>query len=227
MRPPMPCSARASPCQHHSPSPGCWRLRSTSAQKKRATARRCSRSGSESDGVRLAGAASRSRALAVRNQRASPVPLRPAAGYQQGHGSGLWHVAPTGSLIAWIPLMIFAFLYGISMDYEVFMLSRIREAYDETGSTEKAIELGLARTGKLVTSGALILALTFLVLSSTPGYEVKSLAIGLAAGIIFDATVIRALLVPALMQLLGGANWWMPKWTGIVLRLAQPKPHVD
>jgi RND superfamily putative drug exporter len=119
--------------------------------------------------------------------------------------------------------MIFAFLFGLSMDYEVFMLSRMREAYDETGSTSKAIELGLARTGKLVTSGALILALTFLVLSSTPGYEVKSLAMGLAAGIIFDATVIRALLVPALMKLLGDANWWMPRWAETVLRL----PHVE
>ena len=109
--------------------------------------------------------------------------------------------------------MIFAFLFGLSMDYEVFMLTRMREAYDETGSTDKAIELGLARTGKLVTSAALILMFAFLVLSSSPGYEVKSLAIGLAAGIIFDATVIRALLVPALMKLLGDANWWMPKWT--------------
>jgi putative drug exporter of the RND superfamily len=99
------------------------------------------------------------------------------------------------------------------MDYEVFMLTRMREAYDETGSTEKAIELGLARTGKLVTSAALILMFAFLVLSSSPGFEIKEFAIGLAAGIIFDATVIRALLVPALMRLLGDANWWMPNWT--------------
>src|SRR5438105_2699656 len=109
------------------------------------------------------------------------------------------------------------------------MLSRIREAYDETGSNAKAIELGLARTGKLVTSGALILALTFLVLSSTPGYEVKSLAMGLAAGIIFDATVIRALLVPALMKLLGNSNWWMPQWLGTVLRISDPEatPRIE
>ena len=123
-------------------------------------------------------------------------------------------------MTAYIPVMIFAFLFGLSMDYEVFMLGRMREAYDETGSTDKAIELGPARTGKLVTSGALILALAFLVLSSTPGYEVKSLAIGLAGGIIFDATVIRALLVPALMKLFGNANWWMPKWLGTVLRIS-------
>jgi putative drug exporter of the RND superfamily len=87
------------------------------------------------------------------------------------------------------------------------------------GSTNTAIELGLARTGKLVTSDALILMFAFLVLSTSPVYEVKPLAIGIAAGIIFDATVIRALLVPALMRLLGDANWWMPNWTRIVLRM--------
>jgi RND superfamily putative drug exporter len=132
--------------------------------------------------------------------------------FQEGHGSRLWDVGATGSITAYVPLMIFAFLYGLSMDYEVFMLSRMREAYDETGSTDAAIELGLARTGKLVTSGALILMFAILVLSSGPGFEIKSLAVGIAAGIIFDATVIRALLVPALMKLFGEANWWVPAW---------------
>jgi RND superfamily putative drug exporter len=120
--------------------------------------------------------------------------------------------------------MIFAFLFGLSMDYEVFMLARIREAYDETGSTHKAIELGLARTGKLVTSGALILMFAFLVLSTSPGYEIKPLAIGLAAGIVLDATVIRALLVPAIMRLLGDANWWMPRWTRAARQIPQREP---
>ena len=123
--------------------------------------------------------------------------------FQEGHGSSLWNVEASGAITAYIPVMIFAFLFGLSMDYEVFMLSRMREAYDETGSTDKAIELGLARTGKLVTSAALILMFAFIVLSSSPGYEIKSLATGLAAGIIFDATVIRGLLVPSLMKLLG------------------------
>jgi RND superfamily putative drug exporter len=144
--------------------------------------------------------------------------------FQQGHGAGLWGLTGTQSITAYIPVMIFAFLFGLSMDYEVFMLSRMREAYDETGSTEKAIELGLARTGKLVTSAALVLMCAFLVLSSSPGYEIKSLAIGLAAGIIFDATVIRALLVPALMKLLGEANWWLPNWLGKALRVRDPEP---
>jgi RND superfamily putative drug exporter len=145
--------------------------------------------------------------------------------FQLGHGSGLWNIPATGSITAWIPVMIFAFLFGLSMDYEVFMLTRMREAYDETGSTDKAIELGLARTGKLVTSAALVLMFAFLVLSTSPGYEIKPLAIGLAAGIIFDATVIRALLVPALMKLLGDANWWLPNWLGIALRVS-PREQV-
>jgi RND superfamily putative drug exporter len=103
----------------------------------------------------------------------------------------------------------------------------MREAYDETGSTDRAIELGLARTGKLVTSAALILMCAFLVLSASPGYEIKPFAIGLAAGIIFDATVIRALLVPALMKLFGEANWWMPRWTRKILFLPQPQPQPE
>ena len=160
----------------------------------------------------------RSIVLAVKAAVLNVVSLAAAFGivvfvFQEGHGSSLWSIDATQSVTAWIPLMIFAFLYGLSMDYEVFMLTRMREAYDETGSTSKAIELGLARTGKLVTSAALILMFAFLVLSSSPGYEIKLFATGLAAGIIFDATVIRALLVPALMRLLGDANWWMPHWT--------------
>ncbi|HEX6789037.1 MAG TPA: MMPL family transporter [Gaiellaceae bacterium] len=143
--------------------------------------------------------------------------------FQLGHGSGLWSITATHAITAWIPLMIFAFLFGLSMDYEVFMLTRMREAYDETGSTEYAIELGLARTGKLVTSAALILFFAFLVLSSSPGFEIKEFAIGLAAGIIFDATVIRALLVPALMRLLGNANWWMPQRLRSALLIRQPE----
>jgi putative drug exporter of the RND superfamily len=153
--------------------------------------------------------------------------------FQKGHGSSLWNISATGAITAWIPLMIFAFLFGLSMDYEVFMLSRMREAYDETHSTNRAIELGLARTGKLVTSAALILMFAFLVLSSSPGFEIKVFAIGLAAGIIFDATVIRALLVPALMALLGKWNWWLPHWTRRALFIPEderegvPKPALE
>jgi putative drug exporter of the RND superfamily len=141
--------------------------------------------------------------------------------FQEGHGAEeIWNVPATDSIISWIPLMIFAFLYGLSMDYEVFMLTRMREIYDETGDTNKAISLGLARTGKLVTSAALVLMFAFFVLSTSPGTDIKQFGIGLAAGIIFDATVIRALLVPSIMRLMGDWNWWLPTWAARILRVS-------
>jgi RND superfamily putative drug exporter len=147
--------------------------------------------------------------------------------FQMGHGSeSIWGVQATGAIIPWIPLMIFAFLFGLSMDYEVFMLSRMREAYDETGDTRQAIALGLARTGKLVTSASLVLMFAFFVLSTGPGLDIKQFGIGLAAGIVFDATVIRALLVPALMRLLGDWNWWLPGAAAKVLKVSEP-PATD
>jgi putative drug exporter of the RND superfamily len=144
--------------------------------------------------------------------------------FQMGHGSqAIWGVPATQAIIPWIPLMIFAFLFGLSMDYEVFMLTRMREAYDETGDTKQAIALGLARTGKLVTSASLVLMFAFFVLSTGPGLDIKQFGIGLAAGIVFDATVIRALLVPALMRLLGDWNWWMPRAAARALFIREPK----
>jgi putative drug exporter of the RND superfamily len=148
--------------------------------------------------------------------------------FQDGHGSeAIWGVQATDAIISWIPLMIFAFLYGLSMDYEVFMLTRMREAYDETGDTQRAISLGLARTGKLVTSAALVLMMAFFVLSTSPGVDVKQFGIGLAAGIIFDATVIRTLLVPALMRLMGRWNWWLPHWAARPLRTQASEPATE
>jgi RND superfamily putative drug exporter len=140
--------------------------------------------------------------------------------FQWGHGSeAIWGVPATGVIISWIPLMIFAFLYGLSMDYEVFVITRMREEYDETHDTAKAVELGLARTGKLVTSAALVLMFAFFVLSSSPGVDIKQFGIGLAAGIIFDAVVIRTLLVPSLVRLFGRWNWWLPQPIARVLRV--------
>jgi RND superfamily putative drug exporter len=139
--------------------------------------------------------------------------------FQWGHGAhAIWNVHATQSIIPWIPLMIFAFLFGLSMDYEVFMLTRMREAYDETASTPRAVALGLGRTGKLVSSAALVLMFAFFVLSTSPGVDIKQFGIGLSAGIVFDATVIRTLLVPAIMTLLGRWNWWLPSWAARALR---------
>src|SRR5262249_53462054 len=145
--------------------------------------------------------------------------------FQEGHGAeAIWGVHPTQAIISWIPLMIFAFLYGLSMDYEVFMVSRMREAYDETGRMKDSVALGLARTGQLVTSAALVLMFAFFVLSTGPGTDIKQFGIGLAAGIIFDATVIRALLVPSIMAIAGRWNWWLPKPLARALFVRQPRP---
>ncbi len=144
--------------------------------------------------------------------------------WQRGHGSDLiWGIAATGSVTAWIPLMVFAFLFGLSMDYEVFILARIREEFDATGSTDTAVVRGIGRTGRLVTSAALILFLAFMSLASGPETEVKVLATGLAAGILLDATVIRALLVPAVISLFGRWNWWLPHLPARLLRV-EPSP---
>lgn len=149
--------------------------------------------------------------------------------WQNGHGSNeIWGIDPTGSIASWIPLIVFAFLYGLSMDYEVFILARMREEYDETRDTDDAVIFGLARTGRLVTSAALILFLAFAAMASGPETDVKVLATGLAAGILIDATVIRALLVPAVVSLFGRWNWWLPPGAARLLRVRpSPEPLTD
>jgi RND superfamily putative drug exporter len=147
--------------------------------------------------------------------------------WQEGHGSSaLFGVPATGAITFWIPLMVFAFLFGLSMDYEVFILSRIREEYDAAADgtgTNTAVVRGLGRTGRLVTSAALILFLAFASLASGPETDIKVLATGLGVGILLDATIVRALLVPALMSLLGRWNWWLPRPIARVLRV-EPAP---
>jgi RND superfamily putative drug exporter len=140
--------------------------------------------------------------------------------WQEGYGSeAIWDIQATGSIPSWIPLMVFAFLFGLSMDYEVFILSRMREEYDRTGSTRAAVIGGIGRTGRLVTCAALILFLAFLSLAAGPQTDAKIIATALAAGILLDATVIRALIVPAVVVLMGRWNWWLPRWPARVLRV--------
>jgi len=142
--------------------------------------------------------------------------------WQQGHGSLLIYGVPaTDAIRAWIPTVVFASLFGLSMDYEVFVLSRIREEYERTGSTPEAIVAGMARTGRLVTCAALILMVTFLSLSLDPNQIVKISSTTLAIGVVVDAVVIRSLLVPALVSLMGRWNWWMPaSWNRTLPRLS-------
>jgi len=145
--------------------------------------------------------------------------------WQDGHGSGaVWGIPATGAITMWVPLMVFAFLFGLSMDYEVFILTRVREAYDASGDARHAVVEGLGRTGRLVTSAAAILMLSFLSMSTGPQTDLKILATGLGAGILIDAVVVRCLLVPALVALFGRANWWLPSWLARLLRVPTPVP---
>ena len=146
--------------------------------------------------------------------------------WQLGYGSeAIWDIQATGSIPSWMPLMIFAFLFGLSMDYEVFILARMREEYDRSGSTHTAVVQGIGRTGRLVTSAALILFLSFVSMGSGPETDVKMMATGLAAGILLDATVIRALIVPAVISLMGRWNWWLPSWPARLLRVEPSLPR--
>ncbi len=131
----------------------------------------------------------------------------------------------SGAITTWVPVAVFAFLFGLSMDYEVFILSRMREAYDEHGDTPRAVVEGIASTGRLVTSAALILFLAFIALSTVPSLDTKILATALALGIAIDALVVRAVLAPALVAVLGRANWTLPRWLGRLLRVERPGRH--
>jgi putative drug exporter of the RND superfamily len=152
--------------------------------------------------IALLARAFRSVVLAVKAVLLNLVSMAAAFGvmtwvWQQGHlSSAIFGVPATGAITFWIPLMVFAFLFGLSMDYEVFILARIREEYDRTGSTDAAIVEGLGRTGRLVTSAALSLFLAFASLAAAPETDIKVLATGLGVGILLDATLVRALLVP-------------------------------
>ncbi len=145
--------------------------------------------------------------------------------WQNGHGSKLIYGVPaTGSIRNWIPIVMFAFLFGLSMDYEVFILSRLREEYNRTGSTPGAIIGALARTGRLVTCAALILAVSFVSLTTNPDIVVRMIASGLAVGMLVDVLVVRTLLVPALVAIMGHLNWWMPERLARALRLRPVAP---
>jgi putative drug exporter of the RND superfamily len=144
--------------------------------------------------------------------------------WQHGWGSdAIWGIEATGSINVEMPIVVFAFLFGISMDYQVFILSRMREAFDRTGSTDAAVVEGIGRAGRLVTSAALILGLAFVAMSTGPGTEANMFATALGGGILLDATLIRGVLAPAIVALLGRWNWWLPRRAARALRLA-PKP---
>ena len=141
--------------------------------------------------------------------------------FQWGWAAGLFGIDRTYLIASPFPLLFFAVLFGLSMDYEVFLVSRIREAYIATGDTAESVARGLAATGRVITSGALIMVVVFLGFVTDPSPFVQMIGLGLAAAIAIDATVVRMILVPATMTLLGKANWWLPGWLDRVL------PHMS
>ena len=148
--------------------------------------------------------------------------------WQEGYGSqAFFGIEATGAVTFWIPLMVFAFLFGLSMDYEVFILSRIREEYDGGASTDEAVVLGIGRTGRLVTSAALILFLAFAALASGPGTDIKVMATALGFGILLDATLVRSVLVPSLVSLFGSWNWFLPDRVARILRIPPSVVHPE
>lgn len=132
--------------------------------------------------------------------------------FQEGMGAQWFGVTHTGSIFALLPILIFCVVFGISMDYEVILLSRIMESYEATGDNELSTAEGLENTGGLITSAALILAFVVGAFIFTDNEVMKAIGLGLTAAVLLDATVIRVLLVPAFMKLLGKANWWSPAW---------------
>ena len=131
--------------------------------------------------------------------------------WQQGHFTNSLFGSPgVGAITIWVPLAVFSLLFGLSMDYEVFLLTRIEEEYAISKNTKKATVKALSRTGRLITSGSIILFFTFVALGGVPVVDVKILSTGLAVGIIIDATIVRGVLAPALVALFNKANWWIP-----------------
>jgi RND superfamily putative drug exporter len=133
--------------------------------------------------------------------------------FQWGWLGGLIGIGATSPIDPWIPLMMFTILFGLSMDYEVFLLSRIREEWRLSGDNSAAVADGLAQTARVITAAAAIMICVFgSFVIGDPLHVLKVFGLGLAAAIFIDATLVRMVLVPAIMELLGRANWWMPSW---------------
>ena len=143
--------------------------------------------------------------------------------FQWGWGNALVGAHSKGPIEMWLPMMLFAVVFGMSMDYEVFLLSRIREEYDRSGDNASAVAKGLAATARVITAAALIMVFVFGSFALGPLIAIKELGVGLAIAVFLDATVVRMVLVPSTMELLGDLNWWLPKWLDRIL----PRIHVE
>jgi uncharacterized membrane protein YdfJ with MMPL/SSD domain len=144
--------------------------------------------------------------------------------FQYGWGSSVLHFTPNGGIAFWLPIFMFVILFGLSMDYHVFILSRIREAYDRGLRTDAAVAHGIKTTAGVVTSAALVMVGVFSIFATLPILDMKEMGIGLAAAVLIDATIVRAVLLPSTMILLGDWNWYLPRWLEWLPKLEQGEP---
>ena len=141
------------------------------------------------------------------------------ATFQFGWGENLLNFQSNGGIAFWLPIFMFVILFGLSMDYHVFILSRVREAYDRGMTTEDAVAHGIKSTAGVVTSAAIVMVGVFAIFATLPIIDMKEMGIGLAAAVLIDATIVRAVLLPATMKLLGDWNWYLPTWLEWLPRL--------
>jgi RND superfamily putative drug exporter len=139
--------------------------------------------------------------------------------FQHGAGAGLLGFNKVDTIEAWVPLFLFSVLFGLSMDYQVFLLSRIREWFDETGDTVRAVTFGVASTARIITGAALIIVAVFAGFASGELIMFQQMGFGVAAALLIDATIIRSVVLPSTMKLLGKWNWYLPSWLGWLPRL--------
>ncbi len=132
--------------------------------------------------------------------------------FQKGVGADLLGFTQVDTIEAWVPLFLFSLLFGLSMDYQVFLLSRIKERYDHTGDTREAVAHGVGRTASIITGAAAIMVCVFGGMAAGDMVQFQQMGFGLAVAIFIDATVVRTIIVPAAMELLGDWNWWLPSW---------------
>jgi len=132
--------------------------------------------------------------------------------FQDGHLQGLLNFHSNGGIITWLPLFLFTVLFGLSMDYHVFILSRVKELVDRGVPTEEAVSRGIRSTASTVTAAAAVMVAVFAIFASLRTLDIKQLGVGLAVAVLLDATLIRGVLLPAAMKLLGDWNWYLPRW---------------
>jgi RND superfamily putative drug exporter len=140
--------------------------------------------------------------------------------FGEGHLEGLLGFESTGAVVTWLPMFLFVILFGLSMDYHVFILSRVREAVDRGRRTEDAVREGILSTASTVTSAAFVMVAVFAVFATLSQIDLKQMGVGLAVAIAIDATIVRAVLLPAVMKLLGERNWYLPAWLEWLPRLS-------